>query len=158
MQIVAANRPATTCAPGFVAIASASAIGRPAGIAKLMQAAGTNQLTAEGMNNAKNSKNPRISFCHTMSVVMSPNGLNAPPAFAATTTLIQAGAVNSALPRPTVTTTAPITNAVVRLSSTGDRKNAIAPVVQNTARNDKPRATSHVRSAANTFRSSNVFT
>ena len=53
---------------------------------------------------------------------MSPNGLNAPPAFAATTTLIHAGAMKPALPRPTVTTTAPSTNAVVRLSSTGERK------------------------------------
>ena len=59
---------------------------------------------------------------------MSPKGLNAPPALAATTTEMQLTTVNLALSRPKAVTTAPITTAVVRLSSTGDKENAKTPV------------------------------
>ncbi len=54
-----------------------------------MIAAGTTQFTTDGTNRSKNSKNDSLPFCHTISVVMSPNGLNAPPALAATTTETQ---------------------------------------------------------------------
>jgi hypothetical protein len=55
-----------------------------------MQAAGTSQFVRDGKNNAKNSKNFNDPLCQTMSVVMSPKGLKAPPALAATTMLMQA--------------------------------------------------------------------
>ena len=61
---------------------------------------------------------------------MSPNGLNAPPAFAATTMFTKPIEINRALPAPTARTTAPITRAVVKLSAIGDIKNAITPVSQ----------------------------
>ena len=72
---------------------------------------------------------------------MSPKGLNAPPALAATTTLMQAALMNRPLPAPMAITTAPITSAVVRLSATGEMKNASMPVSQNTARKDRPNET-----------------
>src|SRR3954469_20281857 len=98
--------------------------------------AGTSQLTTDGTTNGKKPVNGTLPACQTMSVVMSPNGLNAPPALAATTILIQAGTTNAGLPRPMVNATAPITRAVVRLSRMGDITNAMQPVIQNTARND----------------------
>jgi len=83
---------------------------------------------------AKNSKNSTLPACHTIKVVMSPNALHAPPALAATTRLMQAMATNFALPAPTASTTPDMINAVVRLSSTGERKNASVPVSQNSWR------------------------
>ena len=62
---------------------------------------------------------------------MSPNGLNAPPAFAATTILTHAIPTNLGLEDPTANTTAQSTNAVVKLSANGERKNANIPVIQN---------------------------
>ena len=59
---------------------------------------------------------------------MSPNGLNAPPAFAATTMLMQASVTKRGAPAPTAMTTAPMTSAVVRLSATGEMKKASTPV------------------------------
>ena len=91
--------------------------------------------------------------CHTISVVMSPNGLNAPPAFAATTMLTHARLMKRVLPLPTASTTAHITSAVVRLSMIGDRKKLMTPVIQNSWRYVKPCRTSHDRSASNTLRS-----
>ena len=73
-------------------------------------------------------------FCHTISVVISPNGLNAPPALAATTILMQESMTNFLLPPPTAMTTAAISNAVVRLSAIGEIKKASRPVTQNSAR------------------------
>ena len=43
--------------------------------------------------------------CHTIKVVISPNGLKAPPAFAATTIFIQPIEMNLALPFPHAITT-----------------------------------------------------
>ena len=88
----------------------------------------------EGSNSWKKSWNGSMPFCQTISVVMSPNGLNAPPALAPTTILIQDRDTNLALSRPTAITTAHMIRAVVRLSATGDRQNARIPVIQNRRR------------------------
>ena len=89
---------------------------------------------------------------------MSPKGLKAPPAFAATTMLMQAGTTNRGDCAPTEIATAPITSVVVRLSAIGDMQNAMAPVAQKIPRNESPRLMSHVRSTSKTCRSSSVFT
>ena len=96
--------------------------------------------------------------CHAMSVVMSPNGLKAPPALAATTTLMQATTTNFGRSRPTASATAPMIRAVVRLSAIGEMTNASPPVIQKIARRLKPRLASHARRAAKTPRSPSVFT
>jgi hypothetical protein len=121
-----------------------------------MMPAGTSQLTTEGRKSAKKPENEMMPFCHTIRVVMSPKGENAPPALAATTTLIKASNMKRALSAPTAMTTAPISNAVVRLSAMGLMKNASRPVIQKTCRRLKPFETSHTRSASNTPRSSMV--
>ena len=82
------NRPTITQAPSSSTAFSSRGGGLPAGSTTVMMAAGTSQLTSDGMNSTKNSWNATIPFCHTISVVMSPNGLNAPPALAATTMLM----------------------------------------------------------------------
>ncbi len=83
------------------------------------------------MNRAKNPQKLTIPFCQTINVVISPNGLNAPPALAATTILIQAIETKRVLVPPTASTTAHINNAVVKLSATGEIKKARIPVNQN---------------------------
>ena len=87
---------------------------------------------------------------------MSPNGLQAPPALAATTMLMQATATKPGYPRPTAMATEAMTRAVVMLSATGEMKNARMPVNQNRVRNENPRDTSQPRRALNTPRSSRV--
>ena len=59
---------------------------------------------------------------------MSPNGENAPPAFADTTIFIKPGTMNALLPRPATVTTVPKIGTVVKLSAIGT-KNAIIPVI-----------------------------
>ena len=88
-----------------------------------------------------------------MSVVISPNGLNAPPALAATTTLMQATTTNFGRSRPTASATAPRMRAVVRLSAIGEMTNASPPVIQKIARRLNPRPASCERRAAKTPRS-----
>ena len=66
--------------------------------------------------------------CQTIRVVISPKGLKAPPAFAATTILIQPIDKNLVLPFPHANKTEHITKAVVKLSAIGERKNVIIPV------------------------------
>ena len=66
-----------------------------------MSTAGTTKFTTDGTNSRKKSAKPTSPFCHTIKVVMSPNGLNAPPAFAATTMLMQASATKRGASRPT---------------------------------------------------------
>ena len=125
-----------------------------------MMTAGTSQLTREGMKRWKKDQKSTgpmavsISFCHTIRVVMSPNGLKAPPALAATTMLIQASSTKRWLSPPTASTTAHISKAVVRLSAMGEMKKASRPVIQNRLRKPKPLRTSQVRRASNTRRSS----
>ena len=65
---------------------------------------------------------------------MSPKGLKAPPAFAATTMFMHAIEMNFGLADPTAITTAHNTSAVVKLSARGDIKNARTPVIQNNCR------------------------
>ena len=103
-------------------------------MAKDMQKAGTIKFTTLGRNKAKNVQNSTRPFCQTISVVMSPKGLKAPPALAATTILIAPKLINWGLSLPTARSTAHNTNAVVKLSKTGDKKNAQNPVSQNKAR------------------------
>src|SRR5688572_4120659 len=127
-------------------------------MAKCMHSAGTSQLASDGRNKLKNPVNETMPFCHTIKVVMSPKGLKAPPALAATTILMQAGTRNLGLPRPTLNMTAPITSAVVRLSRMGDSTKADSPVSQNMLGNEKRLATIQDRKAAKTFRSSSTLT
>jgi hypothetical protein len=108
--------------------------GLPVGTAKCMHSAGTSQFTTDGTKIRKNSKNSTLCACHTIKVVMSPNALQAPPALAATTMLMKPRLTKRALPAPTASTTADMIRAVVRLSSTADRKNASTPVSQNSGR------------------------
>jgi len=63
---------------------------------------------------------------------MSPKGLKAPPAFAATTILIQASTINVVFPAPTDIATAAINKAVVRLSAMGEITKESMPVIQKT--------------------------
>ena len=95
-----------------------------------MISAGTKKFTNEGRNKAKNSENLITPFCQTIKVVMSPNGLNAPPALAATTTLMQERVTNFDSPLATAMITAHMTKAVVKLSATGEIKKAHSPVNQ----------------------------
>ena len=91
--------------------------------------------------------NSTLPFCQTIRVVISPKGEKAPPALAATTTLIQATMTNLRLLPPTAMTTAPMSSAVVRLSAKGEIKNESAPVTQKTVRRVNPRLTSQERKA-----------
>ena len=86
------------------------------------------------MKSRKKVWNGTIPFCQTIRVVMSPNGLKAPPALAAMTMLMQPRATKRGLSAPTAITTAHINNAVVRLSATGEMKKARKPVIQNSLR------------------------
>ena len=99
-------------------------------------------------------KKSTFSFCHTMSVVMSPNGLNAPPAFAAITTLMQPSPMNRDCPTPAAMSTAHMSRAVVRLSANGEITNDNPPVIQKMAVAPKPRRTIQARRLSNTPRSS----
>jgi len=61
---------------------------------------------------------------------MSPNGDHAPPAFAATTMFIAPGTRNARFFLSIVKRTVERISAVVRLSATGEMKNAKSPVSQ----------------------------
>lgn len=65
---------------------------------------------------------------------MSPKGLNAPPALAATTILTQAIVTNCGLAAPIVKTTVHMIKAVVKLSATGEMQKANIPVIQKICR------------------------
>src|SRR5699024_7191062 len=100
---------------------------------KLIITAGTTKLATAGKNKCKNSKNSTLPACQTIKVVMSPKGLKAPPALAATTILIQLMVIKRPCPSATFITTAHINSAVVKLSATGEIKNDKTPVIQNNA-------------------------
>ena len=110
----------------------------PLGLSLLMKeciiAAGITKLTTAGINNLKKTLNSIIPFCQTIKVVISPKGLNAPPALAATTILMQEREMKRGLSEPTAITTAHIIKAVVRLSAIGEIKKANIPVIQNNMR------------------------
>ena len=110
------------------------------------------------MKRSKNSWNLTRSACQTIKVVISPNGLHAPPAFAATTIFTQPTATTCGLSFATATNTAAINRAVVRLSAIGEIKNANTPVIQKIQYSDKPFETNQARNAPNKLRSSKVFT
>ena len=92
--MVTKKSPIITQPPSRTRGVSSNGSGRPAGRAIIMMAAGTSQLTSDGISSTKNSSNAMMPFCQTISVVMSPNGLIAPPALAATTILTQLTATN----------------------------------------------------------------
>ena len=87
---------------------------------------------------------------------MSPKGLKAPPALAATTILMQATTTKRVLSPPTAMATVAISRAVVRLSASGEMTKDSTPVSQKIWRREKPRETSQARRALNTPRSSMV--
>ena len=91
----------------------------------------TNQPINEAGKSAKKSKNGDLPAAQTISVVMSPNGLHAPPAFAATTIFIAPATRKFVLFLSIVKRTVDRISAVVRLSATGLMKNAKIPVSQN---------------------------
>jgi len=62
--------------------------------------AGTRKFTTAGINNLKKSKKLTLPDCQTINVVMSPNGLNAPPALEAITILMKAKVTNLGLSEP----------------------------------------------------------
>ena len=132
--MVRMNRAMMRLPPRLIGTTSLLAAGFSSGTAKCMIAAGTTQLTREGMNRAKKVPKPTIPFCQTIRVVMSPKGLKAPPALAPMTTLMQPRETKVGLERPTARSTAHISSAVVRLSATGEMKKASRPVSQNSLR------------------------
>ena len=153
IAMVKANSAQIVQPPNLTSASSARTRGRPAGSAKCMIAAGTRKLTTDGTKMRKNSKNSTLCACHTISVVMSPNALQAPPALAATTRLSKARDTKRWFPCPTARMTAAMISAVVRLSRIAERKNATTPVIQNSWRKVNPRLTSSARRASNTLRS-----
>ena len=112
----------------------------------------------DGMKILKKSKKETKPLCQTIKVVMSPNGENAPPAFAETTILIIPIVIKFLLPLPTTNTTVPRIKAVVRLSAIGDRKKAITPVIQNIFLKLNLLFDSHEHNASNIFLSVSALT
>lgn len=116
--------------------------------------AGTSQFTNDGTSNKKNCWNSTSSpFCRTIKVVISPKGLKAPPALAATTTLTHAMTTNLVLDLPADIITVDISKAVVRLSAKGERQNEITPVIQNMTFREKCREINHEDKESKTTRS-----
>src|SRR5699024_1498458 len=85
VRIVSKNKAITMGAQRYSITDSSALMGLLSGKKKHIKKAGTKKITAEGKNNAKNSKNFTFPACHTSNVVISPKGLKAPPALAATT-------------------------------------------------------------------------
>ena len=81
----------------------------------------------------KNKKSTNVPFpaVQAIRVVISPNGDQAPPAFAATTILIAPGTKKAFFFCSIVINTVDKISAVVKLSAIGDIKNAKNPVIQN---------------------------
>ena len=92
VTIVAMNSKTICFAPRLNTAPFTSAGATSLGTANDIIAAGTRKLTTDGTKRARNVQKSTSPRCQTINVVMSPNGLNAPPAFAATTILIQATA------------------------------------------------------------------
>ena len=133
--MVNANSAQIATPPNFIVALRSAPGGLPLGNAKAINAAGTSQLVSAGTNNLEEVEKLRARCaCHTISVVMSPNALHAPPALAATTRLTQHNPTKRALPAPTASTIAETTKAVVRLLSTVESANASKPVTQNNVR------------------------
>jgi len=86
-------------------------------------AAGMVKLTIAGIKREKKSVNGTTPFCQTNKVVMSPKGLNEPPAFEATTTLMQDKVTKRGQSLPIARITEPMSKAVVRLLQPAEMKN-----------------------------------
>ena len=86
-------------------------------------------MIAAGKRN-KNSENGAFLSTQTISVVISPKGLHAPPALAATTIFMADGTRKSLFFASMVISTVESISAVVRLSAIGEIKNAKSPVIQ----------------------------
>ena len=134
VAMVTANRAMARRAPTFMVTTRSLAAGPPGGTAKCMIAAGMTAFIKAGRNNVRKAWNGTTPFCQTIRVVMSPNGLKAPPALAATTILMQDNATNLGAAVPAAMDTADITSAVVRLSANGEITNDKPPVSQNSLR------------------------
>ncbi|MNJ64413.1 hypothetical protein D3C77_603610 [compost metagenome] len=141
-------------APRLSTTSSSSTLGAWRGTIRLIRLAGIRKLSRAGMKSAKNWPNGTLPACHTIRVVMSPKGLKAPPALAATTMLMQARLMKRRSPLATLSTTVHIRSAVVRLSTTGEMKKARNPVSQNRVRRLSPARTRRARRAANSNLSS----
>ena len=87
---------------------------------------------------------------------MSPNGLHAPPALAATIIFTKAGTMNFPFPLLTASATVDISRALVRLSARGESKNVMSPVAQKSFLKPNPFCKSHARNTLKTFLSSIV--
>ena len=132
-NIVNAPRPITTLPPFLMLTfgsAAGSKCGLPAGTTRTSKNAVTSQPMIEAGKSAKKSIKGALPAAHAISVVMSPNGLHAPPAFAATTMFIAPATIKFALFLSIVKSTVERMSAVVRLSATGLIKNAKTPVSQ----------------------------
>ena len=82
---------------------------------------------------------------------MSPNGLKAPQALAATTIFIHPIDKNLLFPFPHAIKTEHITSAVVKLSAIGDKKNVIIAVSKNNCLKLNPLETNLYRIKSKTF-------
>lgn len=78
------NKKIIDLAPRFSWISSSVLASGPVLTARLTMAAGMTRLIRDGMNSVKNPRKETMPFCQTIRVVISPNGLNAPPALTAT--------------------------------------------------------------------------
>lgn len=117
-----------------------------------MMAAGIGKLAGDGMNRAKDVQNSTPPSCHTIGVVMSLNGLYAPPALAPTAISKHDRVTKRRLSPPTASTSAHIGSAVVMLPATGKLQKDRKPASQNGARNPKRLLTSQPRYVSHTFR------
>ena len=157
VAIVARKNQTIRHVPRFSSTDWPEASGLSLGKTKDMMVAGIKKFTAAGMKRVKNAVKFRTPFCHTMSVVMSPKGLKAPPALDATTILMQAGPIKRGLLPPMAMTTAHIKSAVVKLSAIGEIKKGRIPVSQKSDRSPRDEAISFFRNHSNRLRSSIAF-
>ena len=112
---------------------------------KLIIIAGTKKLTKDGINKTINCSNFTKPDCQIINVVISPKGLNTPPALAATTMLIQAMLMNFLSLDATFNIIAHISIAVVKLLAKEEIAKAKIPVNQNKDLKLKPLDTIHKR-------------
>lgn len=71
----------------------------PRGTAACISTDGTTKFINDGRNRRNKSPDPTSPSCQTINDVMSANGLNVPPALAATTMFMQDNATKHAVPR-----------------------------------------------------------
>ena len=157
VAIVRIPNPIIILAPGLRGMISVDPSGFILGTKGYMINAGTTQFSNDGINKKANFKVSTLPEVQTIRVVISPKGLQAPPALAATTILIKAGIINLEFPLLTAKATVDIKRALVKLSASGERKNVIVPVAQKSGRKPRPFLKSQERKERKTSRSSKVF-